>query len=180
MLFITNTFFVFSAVGCALETAFALLVSGKLEIRKTTPYLPFCPVYGFGALMMYYTLTPFTDHPFVVLLLGAAVGTVAEYLYGFSALRLFHIYIWDYRRERRNLNGLITPFFTVMWGALSLVFIYVVAPVVMPLVANFPTGISLICLALLIAESVSTARMLQNIKKGADPNAYLCGVIKRA
>ncbi|MEE1019597.1 MAG: putative ABC transporter permease [Acutalibacteraceae bacterium] len=179
MLFITDFFFVYSFFGCVLETAFSLIVYRRLEIRKTTRFLPFCPVYGCGALALYYMLTPFNNYPIIVVILGTVIGTTVEYVYGYVTLKLYRVLLWDYKEEKRHYNRLITPIFTALWAALAPVFVYVISPTVTPLIAAFPEYISYILLFLLIFDTAATIKMLSKIRDGDAPESYLCPVIKK-
>lgn len=179
MLFLTDFFFVYSFLGCILETAFALAVYRRLEIRKTTRFLPFCPVYGFGALALYYMLTPFYDYPLAVVVLGTVIGTTVEYVYGYVTLKLYNVLLWDYNEEKHHYNRLITPVFTCLWAVLCPAFIYIISPAVTPLIAAFPKYISYILLFLLIFDAIATFNMLSRIRRGASPESYLCPVMTR-
>ena len=39
---------------------------------------PFCPIYGFGALVGYFLLRPFAGNPVLLYLTGAFIATVFE------------------------------------------------------------------------------------------------------
>ena len=179
MIFLTDFFFVYSFFGCVLETAFALAVNRRFEIRKTTRFLPFCPVYGCGALMMYYMLTPFTAYPLIVVMLGTVIGTTVEYVYGYVTYKLYNVLLWDYAEEKHHYNRLITPIFSAMWAVLSPVFIYIISPSVTPLIAAFPEYISYILLFLLVFDTAATFNMLGNIRRGALPESFLCPIMTK-
>ena len=162
-----------------LETVFALLVYRRLEIRKTTRFLPFCPVYGCGALAMHYMLTPFYNYPLIVVILGMIIGTTVEYVYGCITYKLYRVLLWDYAEEKHHYNRLITPMFSALWAMLAPLFIYIVSPTVTPLIAAFPDYISYILLILLTIDIAATLNMLHNIRKGDSPERYLCPVMKK-
>lgn len=180
MLFIFNYLFVFSFLGFIIETAFSLIMKHHLEIRKTTRFLPFCTVYGFGAIAMYYALAPFYSYPIIVALLGIIIGTTIEYIYGHFALVLFKVRVWDYSHERRHYKRLIAPIFSIFWCILSLIFIYVVSPIISPLIALFPTYISLTLLLLMIIDGIFTINMFIRIKNGENPERFYCPAMKNA
>lgn len=162
-----------------LETAFALIVYRRFEIRKTTRFLPFCPVYGCGALALYFMLMPFYNYPLIVVILGMIIGTTVEYVYGYATYKLYHVLLWDYAEEKHHFNRLITPIFTALWAVLCPLFIYIISPTVTPLIAAFPDYISYILLFLLIFDAAATFQMLGKIRSGADPESYLCPVMKK-
>ncbi len=177
-LFLFDFWFVYSFFGCIIETAFSLITAGKLMIRKTTRFLPFCPVYGIGAVVLYYALTPFYSHPLIVALLGIIIGSTVEYLYGHLTLALFNVRVWDYTLEKHHCKRLISLRFSFFWAILSLIFIYYLAPITIPLIYDFPEWLSLIMLFMTVFDTVLTVKMLNSIKNGADPNDFQCPVLK--
>ena len=155
-------FFICAFAGFLLETGFALVTKGRLENRKTMYLLPLCPVYGLGG----------------VALLGAVCATVVEYIYGFLALRIFKVWVWDYRQVRWHWGGLICLPFTVAWGLLAVPFISYVAPVLIRIASYFPLAASWLLVGLFAIDCICTTRMLHSIGSGRPDVA--CPVIQPA
>ncbi|MCI8413722.1 MAG: putative ABC transporter permease [Clostridia bacterium] len=102
--------------------------------------LPFCPLYGFGVLLVYAVLrTPQTGiwgkiigHTqskigkfFAVLLCillyavaAALLASLLEYATGFVYHRYFGTRLWSYRRHPDNINGYVSIRFSLLWGLL--------------------------------------------------------------
>lgn len=156
------------------------MTSGKIMNRKTTRFLPFCPVYGIGTTVFYFTLTPFYDYPIAVAILGIIVGTTIEYIFGKTILDLFHVYVWDYKSLKSNYNRLIAPYFSLIWCVLSLIFIYAVSPFITPIIYRFSDSASYILLAVMTVDALFSIDMLIAIGNGENSDKYMCPVLKRA
>ncbi len=52
-------------------------------------------------------------------LCGAACITAAEYVVGCTVNRRYHMDVWDYAKERGNLQGQICPKYAALWFLLS-------------------------------------------------------------
>ena len=180
MSYLFITLFTYSFIGFVLEIIFALVVRQRLENRKTMLILPLCPVYGVGALMLSAVLQPFKGSILAVILLGAITGTVAEYIYGYLATAIFNVTIWDYSKVTANYKGIISLPFVAIWGILSLLFIYIVHPIINPILLNFPYQITTFLFILFLIDTFFTVKMLIKIGKGKnDGDYYDCPVIKR-
>ncbi|AEF80749.1 putative ABC transporter permease [Leadbettera azotonutricia] len=90
---------------------------------------PFLPIYGFGAVIITAvnveakTLSP---------VLGWAITlispTVLEYFGGWIMEKFFNMKLWDYHKQRFNLQGRICLRFSIYWAALAAVLILVIQP----------------------------------------------------
>ena len=172
-------FFIYSFVGFILETIFAFITRGVIENRKTMRFLPLCPVYGIGALMLDVILSPFVDYPLICIIGGVIIGTVAEYLYGFLCRVLFNVDLWNYSELKHNKSGLIALPFCAIWCVLSSVYIYTIKPHTDIIIHNFPVSIAIFILILFAADTAYTVYLLSRIKNGADINILDCPVISK-
>ncbi len=69
---------------------------------KTAAFVksPFCIIYGFGAMLGYALLRPFSGNYVLLYVVGAAAATAFEYLTAlFLMLRLFGSFWWDYTNK---------------------------------------------------------------------------------
>ena len=171
-------FFICAFAGFLLETGFALVTKGRLENRKTMYLLPLCPVYGLGGVALIAVLGPFQNNWLLMALLGAVCATVVEYIYGFLALRIFKVWVWDYRQVRWHWGGLICLPFTVAWGLLAVPFISYVAPVLIRIASYCPLAASWLLVGLFAIDCICTTRMLHSIGSGRPDVA--CPVIQPA
>ena len=125
----TCIYFVFySFIGFLLETIFGLFSKGVIESRQSFLFGPFCAIYGIGAILMIAFLKNFKGRPVLIFLLGALIGTVAEYLMSYFCDVFLHFKWWDYTGYFLNINGRTCLYFTVLWGLLAIALIEYVNP----------------------------------------------------
>ena len=66
---------------------------------------PYCPIYGYGAMYMYFFLNRYYHEP-ITLFVMAVVGTsFLEYITSYLMEKLFNARWWDYSNDRFNLEG---------------------------------------------------------------------------
>ena len=129
-------FFVGSCLGWCIELLFRRFISKNNPERVwinpgflTGPYLP---LYGFGLWGMYEVShvirmliqgNPVIDLP-VIFVIMAIVMTFTEYIAGLIFIKGMNMKLWDYSNEKLNLQGIICPKFSVIWGLLGTVYYF--------------------------------------------------------
>lgn len=122
-------FFIGCFLGVVVETLWCLLTRGHYESRVGLIYGPFNLVYGFGALAMalgLYKVRGKRDS--VVMVVGAAIGSVVEYICSWVQELLFGSVSWDYSAMPFNLQGRINLLYSFFWGILAIVWVKSVYP----------------------------------------------------
>lgn len=141
-------FFIYAFLGWCTEVSFAALVTGKF-VNRGFLNGPWCPVYGFGVVIVLACLTPLADN-LPVLFVGSVVLTsILEWLTGFVLEKLFHQRWWDYSDEPFNLNGYICLRFSIAWGFACLFVVKLLHPTILGLIRLIPHFAGVILLALL-------------------------------
>ena len=122
-------FMVLSFLGWAAETLFFFLLYGRLCDRGFLT-LPFCTIYGFSFLLLYFLLgvpgsgqgglLPGGRAPSlpVYFLLSALIPTGLELITGVLFHRVFGIRLWSYAAYRFHVHGYICLEYTLLWGIL--------------------------------------------------------------
>ena len=54
--------------------------------------------------------------------------TVVEYIAGILALKVVKVRLWDYRKRRGNIQGIICPLFSFFWAILSAIYYFLIHP----------------------------------------------------
>ena len=125
-------FFVFSAVGWAIECTYRSLGERKI-INSGFLYGPMCPIYGTGCLVFDLILVPMSEpiekRLIVVLLLGMVLADAVEYATSYIMEKLFNARWWDYSNNFLNLHGRICFKHTCYWAIFAFVYVYIIAPV---------------------------------------------------
>lgn len=116
-------FVTYSMVGWLFESIYMSICNRKLTNRGFG-FLPFCPIYGFGATIAYYMLLPFAHSKVLVYLVGAAAATIFEFWVGIMMQKLLGEVWWDYNEKPFNYKGIICLESTLAWGVYAIGVVY--------------------------------------------------------
>lgn len=108
-------FMCYCVMGWFVESVYMSICNRKLTNRGFM-YGPFCPIYGFGALIVYFILRPFSDKLILTYFLGSLVATVFEYATGVLMQVVFGKVWWDYKDKPFNYRGILCLESTIAWG----------------------------------------------------------------
>lgn len=124
-------FFVFSAIGWAIECTYRSLGEKRI-INSGFLYGPMCPIYGTGCLVFDVILVPISapieKRLIIVLLLGMLLADIVEYATSYIMEKLFNARWWDYSNNFLNLHGRICFKHTCYWAIFAFVYVYLIAP----------------------------------------------------
>lgn len=87
---------------------------------------PWLPLYGLGLLGLYgmskinFSLIPnvFLQKVCLILLITVTM-TLLEYLTGLIFIKGLNVKLWDYSDRKGNIQGIICPLFTLIWGVIG-------------------------------------------------------------
>jgi hypothetical protein len=164
-------FIIYSFVGWCMETAYAFFSQGRF-VNRGFLYGPFCPVYGFGALILIILLKP-VKHNILLMFTGSAILTsILEYITGFLLETAFDRTWWDYSNEPLNLHGRICLRNSLLWGMFALLFIYVLHPAIKRIVRLIPKNIKTVTVYLITFYIIFDTFMVTYslTSSGADSN----------
>lgn len=158
-------FFVYACLGWCAEVCYAATKTGKF-VNRGFLNGPWCPVYGFGVVIVLGCLNPLSGS-LPLLFLGSVILTSAlEWLTGFALEKLFHQRWWDYSDEPFNLTGYICLRFSLMWGFACLFVVKLFHPTVALAVDLLPRPLGWVLLAgLCAALGVDLAATVSAIAK---------------
>lgn len=117
-----SAFIIYSMLGWLVESIYMSICNRKLTNRGFGRG-PFCPIYGFGAVMGYLLLSPFSHNPVKLYLIGAILATIFEFAVGILMQKLFGEVWWDYHEKPCNYKGIICLESTVAWGFYAIIII---------------------------------------------------------
>ena len=115
---LVNAFFIYSFMGWVMECIVIRREKGFWENRGFAR-VPFCIIYGFGAMLGYLLLKPFSHNYVLLYLVGAVCATAFEYLTARLMLRLFGTFWWDYTNKPFNYKGILCLESTLGWGVIA-------------------------------------------------------------
>lgn len=157
-------FFFYSAVGWLGESIYCS-VGARKWVNRGFLKGPMCPIYGTGALAMAITLTPVKNldlrvplfghsvliTPLLVFIAGMVVCDIVEFITSVLMEKLFHARWWDYSNKKFNIQGRICLGHTFYWGIASLLFLYLVHPIVVKLFSQLPDSAEIAVFACVLA-----------------------------
>ena len=146
-----NAFFLYSFMGWIMECIVIRREKGKWENRGFA-HLPFCIIYGFGAMLGFAVLRPLSGNYILLYVVGAVLATAFEYLTARLMLRLFGTFWWDYTNKPFNYKGILCLESTLGWGLIAVLLFAFLHRGVFRAVMCIPTRISM-CTAFLLVSA---------------------------
>lgn len=141
---------IYSFIGWAYESTVCSVAERKL-VNRGFLNGPVCPIYGVGAVAVIALLNPLKDNILALFFSSATLTTTLEYVTSWLMETLLHARWWDYSNRFLNLHGRVCLKGFVVFGALSVLMLRFVHPLVEGLVTHLPApALHPICLTLLI------------------------------
>ena len=69
---------------------------------------------------------------------------------------IFGTTFWDYSDQKFNIGKYISLEMTLLWGVMSIIFIYIIRPILDPLVKRIPKWLTIILSILFIIDIIMT------------------------
>ena len=113
--YLVGAFVIYSMLGWLVESIYMSFCNKKITNRGFAKG-PFCPIYGFGAVLGYLILSPLRDNVVQLYLAGAFLATAFEYLVGIAMIHFLGELWWDYNKKPFNYKGIICLESTRAWG----------------------------------------------------------------
>ena len=161
-------FFIYSVLGWIVETLYCRTLDGKWTNRGFL-FGPYCPIYGFGALIIIAFLQNFKSSFIAVFFLGMIFTSILEYLTSFLLEKLFDAKWWDYSKMKFNINGRICLLNSLEFAFLGVVLTYIVHPTISNLILKIPIDlVQLISFSLITIMAIDvgfTISTLLNLKE---------------
>ena len=164
-------FLIYSCLGWCLEVIYAAVSTGQL-VNRGFLNGPVCPIYGFGMIIVLFTLSPLADNLLLLYIGGVILPSVLELVGGWALYKLYHTRWWDYSDFPFNIGGYICLEFSLLWGVGTVVVMKAVHPVIAGFVEMVPqmVGFVLMCIlyACYAADVVVTAFAASDLARELD------------
>lgn len=160
-------FVIYSFLGWILESIVRTICERKII---NTGFLigPFCPIYGFGAIIMILFLNHFKNNIILLFFISLIVLSLWEYIVGVFLEKLFKTKYWDYSNHKFNYKGRICLTNSLAWGILGVLFITYIHPFIIQLLGyidfNYVAVISIIMAIILLVDAIISTIKIKNIK----------------
>lgn len=188
---IENTILLFFAcafLGWSMEVG-CKLVQFRRFINRGFLIGPYCPIYGFGAVLICRLLSRFSGDPLAVFALALIVCGTLEYVTSYAMEKLFHARWWDYSQKPFNLNGRVCAGTLLPFGLMGLVMVYWVKPFFFGVFSALNAQVrsvlcAVLCCGMLVDAVVSTTvlgkiRSVANLSHGDDTESITLAVRER-
>ncbi len=167
MLYYFLLFLIYAFAGWIMEVIL-FLVKEKKFINRGFLIGPYCPIYGFCAVLMVLTFDKLTSTPFTLFIMAAFVCTFFEYITSYIMEKLFNARWWDYSQVSFNINGRVCLHNSILFGLLGLFLIYIANPFVEGLISQIPSDIlpiiSGILLVLFIIDNIISFNIISRVR----------------
>lgn len=136
------SFLLYSFLGWCIEVTLGFIRHKKF-INRGFLIGPYCPIYGFGMLLIVFLLKDYTNSPLVLFILAMVICLALEYLTSYFMELIFKARWWDYSDKKYNINGRVCLEYAIFFGIGGTLIMYVVHPFIMGIVNKF-SGIALL------------------------------------
>ncbi len=157
-----NTFLLYSILGFLLETVRSFLVNSKFT--SGILYGPWTPIYGIGIVIVILISNYLFSHlhlsrwieTFITFVIITLILTLLEWLGGILIEKIFHTVFWDYSKEAFSIGKYISLSKSLMWGVGSIIFIYVLKPLLEGVIKHIPIPVTIILTLLMLSDFILT------------------------
>ena len=161
-------FFIYSVLGWCTEMIYCAICQGKFVDRGFL-YGPYCPIYGFGALIVTLILKSFANNPIKIFFIGMFLCTLLEYITSFVMEKLFNAKWWDYSQFKLNIHGRVCLLNSLEFGFLGIILNYLIHPNIEKLIQKIPINcfpiITYILIFIIIVDLTLTLITVLNLKE---------------
>lgn len=168
-------FAIYSFLGWLMETIFASIIERKF-INRGFLIGPFCPIYGFGAVMIILGskwASGIFEHGLTFYVIGilfsVILTAILEYVTGAVLEKFFNCKWWDYSDNILNLHGYICLKYSLLWGLLAFLMLQVIHPEVLKIYIPIPILVK-ICLNIVLiiyflADTIKSVMDIVDLRK---------------
>lgn len=126
-------FIIYAFIGWVMEVTLKLIEKHKF-INRGFLIGPYCPIYGYGALIMTITLSKYQNDLFVLFIMSIFICSFLEYITSYVMEKLFKARWWDYSKYKINLNGRVCLNNSILFGLGGIVIIKLVNPILFSII----------------------------------------------
>lgn len=161
-------FVIYAFFGWCLEVIYQAVELGKF-INRGFLNGPYCPIYGFGVIIVIVSLYPLRENILILYAGSVILTSVLEFVTGFILEKIFHQHWWDYSEEKFNISGYVCLKFSLLWGVACIVVVRLIHPSIEKFINWIPHGIGMIALTVICigfaSDFIVTLTAILHIKK---------------
>ena len=160
-------FMTYSFLGWCLEVG-CKLIEKKKFINRGFLIGPYCPIYGYGALIMTIILIKYINDPVTLFIMIILSCSLLEYITSYALEKIFHTRWWDYSKKRFNINGRICLETMIPFGIFGMLIMYITNPFFYNIYNNLPNTIlyiiSVILFVIYIIDNIISFKIIKEIQ----------------
>lgn len=161
-------FMIYSFIGWCMEVTLKLIESRKF-VNRGFLIGPYCPIYGYGAILITFLLKKYTDDVLALFIMAILVCGILEYTTSYCMEKIFKARWWDYSKNKFNINGRVCLETIIPFGLLGLLIMYVTNPFFLAKLNQLPEiWLNILfwtLLVLFIADNIVSTVVISYIKK---------------
>lgn len=161
-------FIIYSTAGWILEVT-CKYIDYKRFINRGFLIGPYCPIYGYGAIIITFLLYRYENDPIVLFLMTVLVCGTLEYATSWAMEKLFKARWWDYSKRKLNLDGRVCLGTLVPFGIFGMILTYITNPFLInclnkanPMILNI---ISVILFSIFIVDNIISTVIIIGFRK---------------
>lgn len=160
-------FTVYSFLGWVSETVYCFIIDKKY-VNRGFLVGPFCPIYGFGAVLVLNLLNKYNDDLIALFVMSIVVTGFVEYITSYVLEKSFNISLWNYSNHKFNLNGRVCLWNLILFGILSLALVHIINPFVISVLRDLPRwsyiAILLVMIPYFLTDLVIASKAMKEIR----------------
>ena len=161
-------FIIYSFIGWTMETILTYIKEKKF-INRGFLIGPYCPIYGWGSLLITSLLKSYTSNILASFILAMAICMILEYLTSYLMEKIFKARWWDYTDKKFNINGRVCLETAIPFGLGALLILYVLHPFIINILGIFDYKIylliSIILFTLFLIDNIISFNIISKFKK---------------
>ena len=162
IMYYINCFFIYSILGHVIETLISMITGNGFKSGILNGW--WTPVYGIGAvtilLVSEYLFKNLHMHRFwetiIMFFVVAIVLSTIEAIGGVLIEKIYDKVFWDYSQHKFHIGHYISLEMTLVWGISSVIFVYLIHPILDGIIKKIPIWVTFILITLFIADNVKT------------------------
>ncbi len=162
-----HLFIIYSFMGWLMEVILTLFKQHKF-VNRGFLIGPYCPIYGYGCLLIILLLKKYMDSPVTLFIMAIVICSILEYMTSLVMEKLFNARWWDYSDKKFNINGRICLETMLPFGILGLLIIYIINPFYMKILEKINplilTILAIIILILFIVDNIVSFNVVKSLK----------------
>lgn len=161
-------FFIYSIAGWIMESV-SISIRNKKITNRGFLIGPYCPIYGFGVVLITILLQKYHDDIPATFFLSILICGTLEYATSYFMEKIFKARWWDYSSRKFNINGRICLETLVPFGIAGTVITIWINPFLLKYINMVPTLAMHIILGIIsilfIADSIVSFKIILNLKE---------------